>query len=435
MIYWAPFLHFYQPPTQFHAILRKICDESYRPLVKMFGEHPSARVTINISAVLPELLDEHGGTDIIKGLKGLAENGQLEFADSAKFHPILPLIPREEARRQIELNRKTNEHFFGKSYRPRGFFPPEMAYSHDVAELLAEMGYEWLILSGVACSDTWPLDFISRIPAGKNGINVFFRDDIVSNKISFKNLDSRGFIKELAGFSKDKKDIYIVTAMDAETFGHHVHNWERLFLAEVYDMIDKFSYLEGQDSVKQKKDLAKAHKRLFSKAAGEGNISVVTMSELMDKFPSTQTREPHNSSWSTANDDIVNKNYYPLWKDPSNEVHKLQWEVMAISLGLSQAAFSVKNETDDTKNSARLTRGLLDRAEHSCPFWWANKYRGMWDINLINKGLLLHEEVILNAVRTIAASSMDEGQKNAHRANAARAREIIGRIRDIIVAV
>src|SRR3990172_5379380 len=126
MIYWAPLLHFYQPPTQIHWVLDRICDESYRPLIKVFSDMPTARVTVNINAVLTELLRDHGKMDIIEGLAGLGERGQVEFTGSGKYHPILPLIPQEEATRQVTQNWETNRSLLGQAYHPVGFFPPEM---------------------------------------------------------------------------------------------------------------------------------------------------------------------------------------------------------------------------------------------------------------------------------------------------------------------
>src|SRR3989338_3774994 len=116
MIYWAPLLHFYQPPTQSHGVLARICEESYRPLIKVFKEHTESRVTVNMCGVLTEMLSNHGHRDIVEGLTGLGQNSQVEFTDSAKFHAILPLIPEREARRQMDLNRKTNLSFFKDSY-------------------------------------------------------------------------------------------------------------------------------------------------------------------------------------------------------------------------------------------------------------------------------------------------------------------------------
>jgi alpha-amylase/alpha-mannosidase (GH57 family) len=72
MIYWAQLLHFYQPPTQVPSVLRKICDESYRPLLQVFEEYPSARVTINFNGVLTDMMMDCGHKDVIDGLKSLA---------------------------------------------------------------------------------------------------------------------------------------------------------------------------------------------------------------------------------------------------------------------------------------------------------------------------------------------------------------------------
>ncbi|MFH1855781.1 MAG: hypothetical protein ABH836_00950, partial [Candidatus Omnitrophota bacterium] len=174
MIYWAPFLHFYQPPIQFHAVLKKICDESYRPLLKVLLGQPASKVTININGVLTELLNDHGAVDVLEGFQKLAYNGQLEFVESAKFHAILPLLPQKEMYRQIKLNRQTNEYFFKDAYKPRGFFPPEMCYSNEAAKVIADMGYEWILISGIACRDEWPLEYISRVSFDSSSVNIFF---------------------------------------------------------------------------------------------------------------------------------------------------------------------------------------------------------------------------------------------------------------------
>ena len=108
MVYWAPILHFYQPPTQFPAVLKRICDESYRPLIALLGEFERARATVNINGSLTQMLLDCGHQDIVDGLRRLAEGGRIEFLGSAMYHPILPLIPESEIARQIQLNQATN---------------------------------------------------------------------------------------------------------------------------------------------------------------------------------------------------------------------------------------------------------------------------------------------------------------------------------------
>jgi len=138
MIHWAQLFHFYQPPTQLPSVLEKICNESYLPLLEVLREYPQATATANINAVLTEMLKDCGHNDVIGGPKELAGKGQIEITGTGKYHPILPLIPPEEAKRQIELNHKTNAYFFGGAYRPNGFFPPEMAYSGDIIKPVME---------------------------------------------------------------------------------------------------------------------------------------------------------------------------------------------------------------------------------------------------------------------------------------------------------
>ena len=237
MIYWAQLLHFYQPPTQLPEVLEKICDESYRPLIDVFCQYPSARATVNINGVLTEMLWYHGHKDIVEELAELAQRGQIELTGSGKYHPILPLIPVKEMERQIRLNRITNSHFLGKTQKSLGFLPPEMAYSPEIVQPVIESGHRWIIVSGVACPTEWPVNKIHYIEHDKGRLMVFFRDDLVSNKISFKGVSASEFLKNLKQLKGNRESIYVVTAMDAETYGHHIEDWEKLFLAEVYDEI------------------------------------------------------------------------------------------------------------------------------------------------------------------------------------------------------
>jgi alpha-amylase/alpha-mannosidase (GH57 family) len=77
-------------------MLMKISDEAYRPLLDVFSEFPYAHVTININGVLTEMLGQCGYSDVLTKLRKLAEEGQIEFTGSGKYHPVLPLIPMEE---------------------------------------------------------------------------------------------------------------------------------------------------------------------------------------------------------------------------------------------------------------------------------------------------------------------------------------------------
>ncbi len=83
---------------------------------------------MNISGALLELFDKHGYRDLIDIAKELLDEGRLELTGSAKFHAFLPLLESDEVERQIKINEETLYFFFGDSYEPNGFFPPEMAF-------------------------------------------------------------------------------------------------------------------------------------------------------------------------------------------------------------------------------------------------------------------------------------------------------------------
>ncbi len=430
MIYWAQLLHFYQPPTQTPSVLRKICDESYRPLLHIFEEYPSARLTINFNGVLTDMLIDCGHRDIIEGFQKLARKGQLEFTGTGKYHPILPLIPPEEVKRQIDLNVQTNRHFFGEVYVPRGFFPPEMCYSREILKPIIESGYSWIILSGIACPVDWPVDVIHRIEDDGNEIAVFFRDDILSNRISFQDIGAKEFIAHLQQWQGARKNLYVVTAMDAETYGHHIQGWERAFLARVYEQIARPPV--PLQEIKQVKVLAEQHAALLTDHEAAGQIRMVTISELLDLFPRGSAIEPRPSSWSTTADDMRAGNYYPLWQDSNNEVHHLQWEHLKICIELVNKALECA-DNEESRRSAAIARGLLDRAEHSCQMWWAS-HRPMWDINLIHMGLLEQLRTVVNACRAINMSGASQETKEECYRRAVAARCIRDKLEDKLFA-
>lgn len=400
MIAWAPVFHFYQPPTQFPDVLKKICRESYRPLIELLSEFERARATVNINGSLTQMLLDCGGEDVVSGLRRLAESGRIELLGSAMYHPILPLIPEREIVRQIELNHATNRRAFGDIYAPRGFFPPELAYDTMVATSALATGHRWILTSGIACAIDWPVDRVHRI-SGFPELAVLFRDDIVSNRISFRNIDGFGFIDHLRSLGRAESSTYVVTAMDAETFGHHVAEWERLFLAHVYAQFD--SELDRVElGMHERVNLAAQHRQILTEPAPGGReLRVVTASELLDLFPGGAPTTPRPSSWSTSGEDLARGVPYPLWKDPSNPVQALLWRHLHVCQELVDLA--TRTAGPEGRRYADIARGLLDRALHSCQFWWASR-RPMWDLNMVERGLAEQRAVALNAMKALTMS-------------------------------
>lgn len=418
MIYWALLLHAYQPPTQLPRVVRKIANESYRPLVSLYREMPEAKVTVNISGSLTDILYDLCFSDVIEGFEDLARNGQVEFTGSAKYHPILPLIPEDEIKRQIELNFKTNKYFFGDAFKPRGFFLPELCYGKPIVKPVVDTGHEWFIMSGIGCPAEWPVNLMYQVESEEGRrIAVFFRDDVLSNMIGFQDMEGgKPFLDELrkAQGERGVEDMYVITAMDAETFGHHIRLWEKLFLMEAYE------------EIQQQKSLSAQQKQILE--ATKGEIKAVTVSELLELFPKGDVIEPMPSSWSTTAEDLENDDPYPLWNGKDNKLHSHLWESLQICLETVQRALEVA-DSEESRKYAWIARLLLDRAEHSCQWWWASK-RPWWDINMIANGLHEHHRAMINAYKAIKSSGCDDEIKKEYYYKLIAAREFRWKVSD-----
>jgi len=374
--YWAPLLHIYQPATQDLKVLKSIDKECYKPLFSLLDEYDNIKFCLNISGVLIELLYEFGLSDTMDLLKNLVSESKIEIVGTAKYHPILPLIPKKEVQYQIQMNEEINRREFGR-WQGRGFFPPEMAISGSVAKYIRQLGYKWVIMSGIACPEDWSYDKIYTSP---NGLQLFFRDDILSNKISFKNISAKEFVKTIKeifqpNVEPKKKsfteiDRYIITAMDGETFGHHIKNYEKTFLKKVLDLIDE-----------------------------EERIKTVFISELDQYFPFNNKKIiPRESSWSTTYEDIQAGIPYPLWKHPENNIHKYYWKLLKSLNNLMNLADILDLTADwEVENYYNTARYFYNRGIYSCPTWWSNPQNETWSPNLIYKGIELLMRAALNA--------------------------------------
>ena len=388
--YWAPLLHIYQPPTQDVRVLKEIDKECYKPLFSILEEYDNAKFTLNINGTLIDMLNEFGLEDTIDLIKNLVSESKLEIMGTANFHPILPLIPKKEAFHQIQINEDMNRKVLGNSWERKGFFPPEMAISSKIDKYIKEIGYEWVIQSGIAYpgeekSLTWPYDIIYKSP---NGLKLFFRDDILSNKISFNNITAKEFTMELKKVHKDEdqqynNNTYVVTAMDGETFGHHFKNYEKTFIKKVLEIIND-----------------------------DKEIEITFISMLDHYFPISDTNLiPRESSWSTSENDIEQKLPYPLWNHSENKIHNFYWKIVKNLNKLMSLIDTLDLSKEwNIRNYYNTARWFYDRSICSDTTWWANPDRGIWSPNMIYKGVVLLMKSALNSHLALIHANRDDGE-------------------------
>src|SRR3989344_159649 len=368
-MYWANFLHIYQPPTQKPIWIKRIADESYRKIMAELKRAPQVKITLNINGILCELLEKNNCQDVIADIKFLADRGQIELTGSAKYHAFLPKLPSPEIVRQIKLNEETLKKYFGSAFQPKGFFPPEMAYSQKVAVVAKKMGYQYILIDELAFpklrikkiyqENQIQTDRVYEIKNLKDFF-VFFRERNFSFRILSAQIGTVSILLRELGERLSKEE-YAFTAMDGETFGHHRPGLEKL-LFEI---------------------------------STEPSLKTVTISELISLFPKREIVEPVDSTWALMPADLAKQEPFSRWADPQNKIQSWQWR-------LTQLALKVVGQKKDSK-----ARNLLDAALHSDQYWWASA-RPWWSLEMIERGAKELKDVVL-----IASDSSAKDRKSA----------------------
>lgn len=354
-MFWANFLHIYQPAKQQPDILAAVTSQSYRPILENLAKHKKVRLTLNINGALLELFDRDRYHDLIDILRNLGREGRIEFTSSAKYHAFLPLVEEKEIIRQIKANDETNKFYLGDAYQPKGFFPPEMGWDEKLVPIIENLGFEWVILDEIACGGKVGQVNYNKIYKIKNSkLSVFFRERRLSNLIMSAVVRSRETLLE-AMKNDLKSGRYLVTAMDGETFGHHRPGLEKL-LFEVFETPE---------------------------------FELVQISDLNKYYKETLEVNPIKSTWASSPQDIEKGIQFLSWLDPENIIHSLQWKF----LQLVMEQFYQMKETD---NVWKMVREKMDIALSSDAFWWASA-KPWWSLEMIEEGAYR----LLDAIRSM----------------------------------
>lgn len=336
---WINFFHIYQPPEWNADIIRRVCDESYRPMLEIMRRHPKIKITLHISGSLTEQLVALGLDDVLTTIKDLLGRGQIELLGGAMYHPILPLLPEPEIRRQIMLQHELHTRAFGAAYRPRGFYPPEMAYGDILEPILRDLGYEWVLVDEAVTGMIGTASFERRYST-PGGLGLVFRNRHLSDYLSFRANVSRSEEALQTLRSDSRSGEHLITAMDGENLGHHRHGVDRLWEILVTDK----------------------------------HVSTETVSVYRSSLITEASLSPVAASWSSQPRELRYHIPYGLWNHPDNPIHKLQWELTYYIINAIENA-----KSDPQYDAARL---LLDQVLTSDKYWWASA-SPWWDMPIV----------------------------------------------------
>lgn len=349
---WINFLHFYQPANQQKDILEAVANQCYRPLLNGLLTKDGARLTINISGSLLELLHKYNLKDVIDAIGKLYATGRVEITSTACYHAFLPLMNEKEIIRQIDLNNDLVRKYVASGVVFKGFFPPEMAINAKLLNIVSRSGYKYVLVDSIAYKgDINVLESLSGRRTFKymsSDLVVFFRDrkpsNIIMGGIERNSMNINNLLQEYG----DRK--YLVTAMDGETFGHHRPGLENSLL-DVYDN---------------------------NMVIGDKEVQFATFSDLLAFNLKETSVELQDSTWASSLEDIDQGIQFISWNDPVNIVHQYQWELVNLMLRV----------IDSLANRPELyptARNMADKAVASDQFFWACA-KPWWSVEMIESG-------------------------------------------------
>lgn len=318
---WINFLHFYQPVNKDAHVIQEATEMSYKRVIRALEKNKNIKFTLNINGCLFLRWEELGYHDLIKRIKKLLEKGQIEITGTACYHPLLPLVPERETERQVKENEEILKKHFGKYYKPKGFFFPEMAYHQDVAKLVKKLGYKWAIVDEITAEGKLGKVDNSKVFLDKNsGLKIVFRS----------RQDSSTYVpREIPKLIKNRD--FVLTGTDGELYGLRY--------------VDKKGYIEKVMKTK--------------------GLETETISNFMKAHKNPEEIKLVSSTWESTEEELEAKKPYQLWDDKAKQIQQKIWELARLAYETIE-----ENGEDDNYYWARwhLVRGLA-----SCTFWWASE--------------------------------------------------------------
>lgn len=220
-------LHFYQPPTQELGITKAVLESCYMPLLRTLSEKSGFGLTLNISGSLVLQLRQFGVDEFFDLVRKLIGEGKVEIVNSVMYHPLIPITPKDVVARQIGKNSQTLKSSLGVEVTD-GFFPPELAVDNESLDLINS---NYMLVDKSALKTKFKIQD-SIVKYGEKYLLINNRQVCEL----MRSYPKRLFVETVVNLVQKNSDEegLVVTANDAELFGHHYS--ERLqVLADLLD--------------------------------------------------------------------------------------------------------------------------------------------------------------------------------------------------------
>ena len=173
----------------------KVVKNSYVPVISALLEMPKIEVVLNFTGVTLEILNSEY-PEVIDLLKLGIDKGKFEMTGCGYSHPIFPLLPVEDMKKQIEFNQKVMEKTL--DYKPKGFWLPELAYDPLLPKVLKTYDFSYVFIDEELYNLSNPL---------LNDHNQYNSPYYSATHYIIDFMKAKGIIRKLRGFNKARKGI------------------------------------------------------------------------------------------------------------------------------------------------------------------------------------------------------------------------------------
>ncbi len=254
---WAHFINFYVPDNKDDAYVKRAWNRCYEPLLSLIASHENAHLTFNVDGHFLERLQEVGLNEGIEAMRGLVERGQVELTASAYGGPALGPMTQDDIDLAVKQANEVGESVFADAYTPKGFFPPEMSYDHNLGVAATRLGFQWMLLDeishlGKPGSVLWDRAYKLEIDPK---VKLLFRDRSLSQGMAYGSFDVPSQLMQAADQASPARR-YVLTGVDADLYGMRRIQPREFLTAmmeeDVWDMLsmsELLMRLEVMDSV------------------------------------------------------------------------------------------------------------------------------------------------------------------------------------------
>ena len=321
MIHLGLLFDFSLSPTRNLDDLLHLSGTCLAPLMAWIENRGGSGITLNVNSWLTQTWQENYQFECLERLRALFNYGITELTGTAAYHAVLPLLSAVESRRQVVLNTVQQRRLLGNYWDPGGFFPPELAYGHELVQLLPELGFRWCLSDDpfyASLQGEVPWNYVPQSGALAVLLRSRYWSELLNDPGPYDGAALEAHLRHHIANWFGGSEGYLVLAVSALSFAAPDR---RSFLASFVEAVDR--------------------------APG---IKLFHLSHIAHHFPRRDAEVPPGS-WKTSVDDFWSGDFFAPWQSRHSPAHQKIWYLTELAL-----------------QSAELLREKLDRALASKTF-------------------------------------------------------------------